>query len=114
MALNNKIIGKHATSMAYIDAQENLKSGDVMGLWVDESERADQSSPAQQKTSLESIGGHANSGGGDGSKSHSADRHSGDGVMTMNELWGLIDEVNAVGNGTVVFRNLCPFSWPER
>ena len=43
----------------YVDAQENLKSGDVMGLWVDESQRAGQSSRAQQKTSLGSTGGHA-------------------------------------------------------
>ena len=58
-ALSNKITRKHATSMLYIDAQENLKSGDVMGFGVDESERADQSSPAQQKTTLKPTGGHA-------------------------------------------------------
>ena len=37
-ALSNKLIRKHAISMEYVDAQENLKSGDVMGLWSDESE----------------------------------------------------------------------------
>ena len=58
-ALSNKITRKHATSMLYIDAQENLKSGDVMGFGVGESERADQSSPAHQKTSFESTSGHA-------------------------------------------------------
>ena len=58
-ALSNKTIRKHATSMACIDAQENLKSGDTLELWVGKSEQADQSSPAQQKTSLESTGGHA-------------------------------------------------------
>ena len=35
--LSKKVIRKHATSMGYVDAQENLKSGDVLGLWVDES-----------------------------------------------------------------------------
>ena len=49
-ALCNKIIRKHATSMEYVDAQENFKSGDAMGLWVGKSEQADQSSPDQQKT----------------------------------------------------------------
>ena len=58
-ALSNKSIRKHVTSMEYIDAQENLKSGDAMGLWVGKSEQADHSSPAQQKTLLESTGGHA-------------------------------------------------------
>ena len=42
--------------MGYIDTRENLKSGDVMGLWIDKSEQADQSSTAQQKTSLEPTG----------------------------------------------------------
>ena len=42
-----------------VDVQENLRSGDVLGFWVDELERADQSSSAPQKMSLESIGGHA-------------------------------------------------------
>ena len=37
-ALSHKIIRKHATAMEYVDAQENLESGDVMGLRVDESE----------------------------------------------------------------------------
>ena len=45
--------------MGYIDAEEDLKIGDVMELWIEESERADQSSSAQQKSSLESTGGHA-------------------------------------------------------
>ena len=58
-APRNRIIRKHAISINYVDAQENLRSGDVMGLWVDESEQEDQSSSAQQKTSLESAGGHA-------------------------------------------------------
>ena len=58
-ALSNRIIRKHAMSMVYVDIQENLRLGDVMGLCVDESEQEDQSSPAQQKTSLESIDGHA-------------------------------------------------------
>ena len=40
------------TSMEYVDAQENLKSGDAMGLWVGESEQT-------EETSLESTGGHA-------------------------------------------------------
>ena len=39
--------------------------------------------------------------------------HSGDGVMTMNELQDLIDEVHAVGNGTVAFRILVALSGPE-
>ena len=57
-ALSNKITRKHATSMEYIDAQENLKSGDAMAL-VGKSVQADQSSPARQETSSESTGGHA-------------------------------------------------------
>ena len=56
--LSNRIIRKHAISMEYVDVQENLRSGDVMGLWVDESEQEDQSRSAQQKTSSESTGGH--------------------------------------------------------
>ena len=58
-AISNKIIRKHAISMRYVDALENLKTGGVIGLWIEESERADQSSSAQQKTSLELTGGHA-------------------------------------------------------
>ena len=45
--------------MEYIDAKGNLKSEDAMGLWVDKSEQVDQSSPDQQKTSVEPTGGHA-------------------------------------------------------
>ena len=37
-AISNKIIRKHATSMVYVDAQENLKAGDVVELWIEESE----------------------------------------------------------------------------
>ena len=51
-ALIKNIIRKHATSMEYIDAKENLKSGGAMGIWDGKSEQADQSSPAQRKTSL--------------------------------------------------------------
>ena len=58
-ALSNRIIGKHAIPMGCVDVQENLRSGDVMVLWVGESEQEDQSRSAQQKTSLESTGGHA-------------------------------------------------------
>ena len=47
-ATSNKIIRKHAISMGYIDAQENLRTGGVMGLWIEEPERG-QSSSAQQK-----------------------------------------------------------------
>ena len=46
-ALSNRIIRKHSISVEYLDVQENLRSGDVMALWVDESEqeiRADQHS----------------------------------------------------------------------
>ena len=59
IALSDKINRKHATSMGYIDAQENLKSGDGMVFWGGKSEQADQSGPDEQKTSLESTGGHA-------------------------------------------------------
>ena len=58
-AISNTITRKHAISMVYVDAQENLKTGGVMGLWIEESERTTQSSSAQQKTSLESTAGHA-------------------------------------------------------
>ena len=37
-ALSNKIIRKHATSMVCVDAQEDLKSGDVVARWADELE----------------------------------------------------------------------------
>ena len=57
-AISNKIIRKHAISLGYTDARENLKTGGVVGLWIEESERV-QSSSARQKTSLESTGGHA-------------------------------------------------------
>ena len=58
-AISNKIIRKHAISIRCVDVQENMRSGDVMGLWIDESEQEDQSRPTQQKMSSESIGGHA-------------------------------------------------------
>ena len=58
-ALSNKIVRKHATSTEYIDAQGNWKSGDAVGLCGGKSERADQSSPDQQETSLEPTDGHA-------------------------------------------------------
>ena len=45
----------------------------------------------------------SNSSGSDGSKVAPSQRHSGDGVMTLNELQDLTDEVNAVGDGTNVF-----------
>ena len=48
----------------------------------------------------------SNSSGSDGCKVTRCQRHSGDGVMTMDELQDLTDEVNAVGNGTIVFRIL--------
>ena len=54
-ALSSRIIRKHALSMGYVYVQENLRSGDVMGLWADESEQEDQSRSAQQKTSSEST-----------------------------------------------------------
>ena len=38
-AISNTITRKHAISMVYVDAQENLKTGGVMGLWIEESER---------------------------------------------------------------------------
>ena len=47
-ATSKQITRKHAISMGYIDAQENLKTGGVMGLWIEEPERAGQSSSAQQ------------------------------------------------------------------
>ena len=40
--LSNRIIRKHAISMAYVDVPENLRSGDVMALWVGESEQEGQ------------------------------------------------------------------------
>ena len=51
-AISNKIISLHAISLGCIDAQENLKTGDDMVLWISKSEQADQSSPVQQTTSL--------------------------------------------------------------
>ena len=57
-AISSKITRKHAKSMGYVDVQETLRSGDVMWVWVDESEQEDQSRSAQQKTSSESTGGH--------------------------------------------------------
>ena len=43
-AISIKITRQHAISMEYVDAQENLKTGGVMAMWIEESERADQSS----------------------------------------------------------------------
>ena len=37
-AISNLTIRKHAMSMGYIDAPENLKAVDVMGLWIEELE----------------------------------------------------------------------------
>ena len=34
--------------------------------------------------------------------------------MTVNELQDLVDEVNVVGNGTIVFRILVGSFWPGR
>ena len=48
-AISNKIIRKHAISVGHIDAQENLRTEGVMELWIEEPERAGQSSSAQQK-----------------------------------------------------------------
>ena len=50
-ALSNKIIRKHATSMGYNDAQENLKSGDAMEL-VGRQIRASRS---EQSSSAENV-----------------------------------------------------------
>ena len=58
-AISKTIIRTNARSMEYVDVQENLRSGDVMRLWVDGSEQEDQSRSALQKTSLKSTGGHA-------------------------------------------------------
>ena len=57
-ALSQRITRKHAMSLEYVDAPEKWTSGDAMELWVDESEQEDLSRSAQQKTSLESTGGH--------------------------------------------------------
>ena len=53
-ALSNKIIRKHATSMGYFNAQGNLKSEDVMGLWVGKlgASRSEQSRPAENVTGI--------------------------------------------------------------
>ena len=48
----------------------------------------------------------SNSSGGDGSKVSPCQRHSGDGVMTVNELQDLIDQVIGSGNDTIVLRIL--------
>ena len=56
----------------------------------------------------------SNGSGSDGSKVTPSQRHSGDGVMTLNELQDLIDEVTAVGNGTLLFRILVGSCGPER
>ena len=56
----------------------------------------------------------SNRSGSDGSKVTPSQRHSGDGVMTKNELQDLADEVHAVGNGLIVFGNLVGFFWPGR
>ena len=48
----------------------------------------------------------SNGSGSDGSNVTPSQRHSGDGVMTLNELQDLIDEVTAVGNGTLFSESL--------
>ena len=42
-----RTVGPRRSAMGYVDAQENLRSGDVMELWVKESEQEDQGSSAQ-------------------------------------------------------------------
>ena len=49
-ALDNKIIMKRATSMAYVDAQENLKSGDHWALG-----RRIRASRSEQSSSAENV-----------------------------------------------------------
>ena len=48
-AFSNKIIRKNAICMVYVDLQEDLRSGDVMGLWVGETRarRSEQISAAE-------------------------------------------------------------------
>ena len=55
----------------------------------------------------------SNSSGSDGGKVAPSQWHSGDGVLTLNELQDLTDEVNAVGDGTNVFNIVVGFSGPE-
>ena len=50
-ALSNNIIRTHATSIVCVDAKENLKSGDAIGLWVghDKSEQESTGGLAKQQ-----------------------------------------------------------------
>ena len=90
----------------------------VVGPWP----RADSTGPGDESSSAENIIGvklvampdsSSNSSGSDGSKVTPSQRHSGEGVLTLNELQDLIDEVNVVGNGRIVFRILVGSSGPE-
>ena len=47
-----------ATSTGYVAAQENLKSGDVSGLWLDESEWTVQSRSERSSSEESVIGGY--------------------------------------------------------
>ena len=100
--------------MGYMDAEENLKIGDVMELWIEESERADQSSSA----SAENVIGvnwwpcqtaAATAAAASVAKTSPCQAHGGDGVMTMNELQDVIDEGNVSNTAVEVIKVLKMF-----
>ena len=107
----------------YVDVQENLRSGDVLGFLVDESERSDQSEQIRavqlsRKCHWSQLVAMPDSSSSSSSGSVACEAtpcqwRSSDRVVTMNGLQDLIDEENAVGNGTIVFRILVGSSGPE-
>ena len=95
--ISNKIIRKHAISMGYIDAQENLKTGDVTGLGIEESEQADQSSSAQKKNVIgvnwwPCQTAAATVAAASVAKTFRVRGHRSGGVVTMNVLQDVVDE----------------------
>ena len=61
LAPSNRVIRKHAISMGYVDAQQNLKSGDTMRLWVGKNQskqiRAVQRSRKRHRSQLVAMPG---------------------------------------------------------
>ena len=77
--------------------------------------RAVQLSRKRQWNQLVAVPGcSSNRSGSDGSKVTPCQRHRREEVVTMNELQGCIDEVNAVDSGTTCFQNPCWFFWLGR
>ena len=95
--------------------RHEFRSDSFLGLRLGWSQRNEEivkrESGARRMTLSEDV--HKCSSSGKGSEITPSQRHRSDGVMTLIELRYLIDEVNAFGNDTVVFKILVCSSGPE-